>query len=150
MIIDSIENLKRYGRLHPGLQYAYEFLKRTDLASIADGKHIIADEIMYASVGHEQGKGMHNTVLEAHRKYIDVQIVIDGEDYIGWKPLDLCLVDKTGYNEEKDIIFYNDAPDTWFSLVPGMAAVFFPEDAHAPLGTDHGVHKIVLKIAVNW
>lgn len=150
MILESCENLRRYTRLHPGIQYAFEFLKRTDLHELPDGKFNIADELMYASVSREQGKGMHNAVLEAHRRFIDVQVVIDGEDYIGWKPFERCLVEKMSYNEEKDLVLFNDAPETWFGLVPGMAAVFFPGDAHAPLAVDHTVHKVVLKIAVNW
>jgi len=32
----------------------------------------------------------------------------------------------------------------------GSFAIFFPEDVHAPLGTDGFIHKVVIKVAVEW
>jgi beta-galactosidase beta subunit len=44
--------------------------------------------------------------------------------------------------------FFYDRPTTWLTLSAGQFAVFFPEDAHAPLAGQGGVHKAVVKVAV--
>jgi beta-galactosidase beta subunit len=48
------------------------------------------------------------------------------------------------------IEFYSSSPSVWLPVPAGSFAAFFPDDIHAPLGTDGQVHKVVVKIAVEW
>lgn len=149
MILDQLQNWKRYAAVHPGFTAAFEFLNRNDLATLTAGRHPIDNEKLYALVIQENGKGRDIAKLETHRMFIDVQFTVTGMDHIGWKPAVECTGDANGYNGEKDIAFFTDRPETWLTVPQGMFAVFYPEDAHAPLGGIGPLHKVVIKVAVD-
>ena len=69
-------------------------------------------------------------------------------DQIGWLPTPECQRVSSPYDAGKDIGFFHDRPPTWLALSPGHFALFFPEDAHAPLAGDGPAHKAVVKVAV--
>ena len=150
MILDYLDNGERYGGLHPGFRAAFEFLKRKDLADLSSGRHPIDGERLYALVVQQDGRDRDKAKLEIHRRYIDIQFTVTGADDIGWKPAAHCLSCDQEYNDEKDIAFFSDEPDVWMTTLPGAFAIFFPEDAHAPLGGTGPIHKVVVKIAVVW
>jgi len=52
------------------------------------------------------------------------------------------------FDNEKDLRFFDDEPETWVSMPPNTFTIFFPQDAHAPLGGKGDLHKIIVKIAV--
>ncbi|MGZ8561924.1 MAG: YhcH/YjgK/YiaL family protein, partial [Flavisolibacter sp.] len=66
----------------------------------------------------------------------------------GWKPRETCHQPKGGYNEEKDVQFYSDAPDMFFQLKSGQFAIFFPDDVHAPMIGDAEIKKLVIKVKI--
>ena len=51
-------------------------------------------------------------------------------------------------NTQKDVMFYDDEPSTYFTLGEGEIGIFFPQDAHAPLVGDGRVKKAVVKVKV--
>ena len=148
MILDSLENIAQYRKLHPGFAEAFEFIRSTRLAALASGRHDIRGNAAYVSVGRGPGRAREEGMLEIHRRYIDIQIVLEGVDEMGWKPLSGCSAPETGYEEERDIQFFRDAPDTWFAVKPGQFVIFFPEDAHLPIVSAGNVHKAVVKVEV--
>jgi YhcH/YjgK/YiaL family protein len=150
MIFDSINNTERYLGVHPGLKSAFEFLKTHPISELKEGKNVIDGDYLFALVLVTEGKGKEKAVFEAHRKYIDIQYTVSGTDFIGWDEASRCTPDNRGYNPEKDIVYYSERPELWITVPAGHFAVFFPHDAHAPLGTDADIHKIVVKVAENW
>jgi YhcH/YjgK/YiaL family protein len=150
MILDRIDNAGRYYPLHPGFKPAFEHLKTLFLSTMEDGRHEVDGARLFMILMHRRGKGMDNTRLESHVRYIDIQCTISGTDMIGWKNLRECAADGEGYNDEKDIEFFPGKPDVWVKTPPGTFAVFFPEDVHAPLGSEDDLFKVVIKIAVDW
>ena len=86
--------------------------------------------------------------FECHNKNIDIQLCIRGTEQIGWKPRQECRDPKGEYNDEKDVQFYNDAPDMFFQLTDGQFAIFFPEDVHAPMIGDSEIKKLVIKVKI--
>ena len=87
-------------------------------------------------------------MLESHRRYLDIQFVVSGEDCIGWLPVAACSRVSQAYNSETDLQFFFDRPGTWIDLAAGSFAVFFPQDAHAPLATSGSIHKVIIKVAL--
>lgn len=148
MILDDLNNFENYQQLHPAFPAALGFLRSIDFASFTTGKRTIVGDQIYATASCGMGKGIENARLEVHRKYIDIQIAVNGIDNIGWKPLRKCSLPDGEYNTEKDMLLFGDVPDTWFGLTPGSFAIFFPEDAHAPLAALGNLHKIVVKVKV--
>ena len=150
MIFDSLTHSRRYLPLHPGFEAGFNFLKDHSTGQLKDGKNEIDGERLFALGMATEGKGQENAVFETHRKYIDIQFTVSGCDTIGWNEQASCSPDPNGYNTDKDVEFYTDRPTLWIPVSSGRFAIFYPEDAHAPLGTDTFVHKIVIKIAVDW
>lgn len=150
MIHDTLENNHRHRRLHPGFAAAFSFIERDDLASLPDGRYAIDGQRVFAIVSHGEGKGRAAALLESHRKYIDVQFVVSGNECIGVSALKDCHTVTTAYDPEKDIEFYSDRPDRWVSLAPDEFVVLYPEDAHAPLAGNGGLVKVVVKVVSEW
>ena len=148
MILDDLKNADRHAGLHPDFAAAFDFLKRADIGTLPAGRCDVLGKRVFAIVGKDEGKGREKARLEAHRKYIDIQFVVSGEEWIGWRDLAACRESGLGYSAEKEIEFYTAAPTKWFRVPPGSFAIFFPEDAHAPLAGEGPVHKVVVKVAV--
>ncbi len=146
MILDKLSESDRYTALHPGFARAFEFLSKTNLASLAAGRHDIDGERLFVLIHHENGKGREGARLEAHRRYIDIQYTLEGMEEIGWSPLSACRPPAGGFDESMDIGFFDDRPSSWLSVAPGLFAIFFPEDAHAPLGGRGLLKKAILKV----
>ena len=148
MILDTLANAARYAGMHPGFARAFEFLTTTDLAALAPGRHAIDGDRIYVSIDHTDGRGEDGARLEAHRRYIDIQYTIDGDELIGWMPLARCGAPDGGFDDKKDVGFFADRPSTWVAVPPGSFTIFFPHDAHAPLGGHGRLQKAIVKIAV--
>ena len=147
MIFDTLANTDRYAALHTLFPRAFEFLRNTDLKALPPGRYPIEGERLFAIVETAPGRSREQAKLERHRKYIDIQFVLEGTDEMGWKPVSECHEPVADYRAEKDIQFFRDAPASWIATPPGAFCIFFPEDAHAPLVSSGHIRKVILKIA---
>lgn len=150
MIFDSLNHSGRYIALHPGFESGFKFLQKHSIEQLKDGKNEIDGDRLFALSMATEGKGQDKAVFETHRKYIDIQFTVSGCDTIGWDEQARCTPAPEGYNSDNDVEFYTDRPTLWIPVSSGRFAIFYPEDAHAPLGTDAFVHKIVIKVAIDW
>lgn len=147
MIVDHLGNAERYLGCHPGFPAAFEWLRQESIASLPAGRHAIHGEAVYASVIREKGRGPDAVKLETHRRYVDIQYLVSGLDVMGWAPRRTAL-GSLGYDAVTDLEFYTARPLSWVTVEKGFFAVFFPEDAHAPMATLDPMVKIVVKVAV--
>ena len=148
MILAKLDGADRYAELHPLFGRAFAFLRDTDLHALAPGRYEIEGEQLFALVEACPGRTREEARLECHRRYIDIQLVLEGVDQMGWKPLAECVNPQTEYDAARDIRFFNDAPASWIATPPGSFCLFFPDDAHAPLVSAGAIRKVVVKIAV--
>lgn len=148
MVIDVLGEAARYAHLHPAFARAFTFLREADLSSLTPGRHDIDGDAIYVSIDHVDGRGREGARLESHRAHIDIQLTFSGDEHIGWKPRGSCQTPDGAFDESRDVGFYRDRPDTWLVLPPGTFAIFFPEDAHAPLAGSGPLHKAIVKIRV--
>ena len=126
---------------------AFAYLKNTDLNKIAKGKYPIDRENVFASVTADSSKDFDKTNWESHRKYIDIQYVINGKEIIGLYPVSKATVTRE-YDEKRDAANYS-AGGKLYPAKPGTFFIFFPSDAHRPNITPGGnkvVKKIVIKV----
>jgi len=149
MILDTLNSIDRYANLHPLFPRAIEFMRKTNLHGMTAGIHPIVQDKLFVIVEEAQGRSREEARLECHRKYIDIQLVLEGTDEMGWKPLADCHQPLGDYSEERDIRFFNDAADSWISTPANSYCIFFPDDAHAPLVSTGKIRKCVFKIAVD-
>ncbi|MDD4956314.1 MAG: YhcH/YjgK/YiaL family protein [Candidatus Omnitrophica bacterium] len=145
MILCSIADLYKYCDMDPGLAMAAEFIGCEDLDSYVSGRHFIDDDV-YVIIEDQVGKGTKGARLEAHKRYIDIQFCLAGEDTIGIKPVAECGEPTEPYSEEKDIMFFPGEATEWVTVNRGTCVVIFPEDAHAPLAGNGPVRKAVFKV----
>lgn len=148
MILSALSQSERYDSLHPLFRRAFDHIRTTDFFALAPGRYNIVGEDLVAIVEQVPGKTKAMARLEAHRRYIDIQLVLEGDEQMGWKPLADCFNPVSEHSEEKDIRFFHDAPASWVAVPPDHFCIFFPEDAHAPLVASGMVRKVIFKVAV--
>ena len=147
MIYDKLSNAALYASAGTPLGKALKFAANFD-PDTPDGKIEIDGANMYAlSVTYDTSPA-EDLSFEAHRKYIDVQLLLSGtEDIDVSQDLDDMEVIQP-YSDENDAGLY-DTPENWSTIVlrSGNFAVFYPDDAHRPgAGDGSSVRKLVVKI----
>ncbi len=146
MILDSLTHATRYESLHPAFGDAFRFLR--GVYGIPDGSREIRGKDLYAMISTSHGKPREEAFLESHRRYIDIHFCLEGTEEIGWRALARCAAVNVPYDSSKDVETYTDTPETWCVLPAGSFAIFFPEDAHAPLVSHGMLRKAVIKVAL--
>ena len=85
--------------------------------------------------------------LEVHNEYIDIQVLVTGkEESFGWSERRELKLPQGEFDAAKDIQFFDDVPQTYYTLRPGQFTVLFPEDGHAPMVGQGTVRKIIVKV----
>ncbi len=129
-------------------EVAAEFLQRQDLMGIPTGRYNLSESGTYANVQEYVTK--ESFKYEAHRKYIDVQVVLSGKELIKVAPLSEVREPIKPYNPKKDIEFHASAVSSRSLLAdPGHWVILFPSDAHAPcisFDAPSDIRKVVVKI----
>lgn len=147
MIIDTVENLEKYALLHPWFPQAIRFLQTTDLMNHEEEVVHLQDDDLFVNITSTPRKEASEALLETHNRYIDIQLPLSGEETMGYAPR-AVIGQGTAYSEEKDISFYTDKPSGYVTLKPGMFAIFFPDDAHAPAITPVEIKKVIVKVKI--
>ena len=151
MVIDHLQHAAKYYCLGTGIEKALRFLQEKDLLSLENGKHTIIEDKVFAIVQEYETKDPAQEKLESHRKYIDVQYVVKGEERMGHALLENKKPSRP-YNADDDYMLFDEAPDFFSVIREGMFTVFFPNDLHMPCIQHEAatqVKKIVFKIAVD-
>lgn len=133
MILDSLDNWRQYSAL-PAWQLAFGFL-RTLTPDAPLGEQELQGRDVYANIFEFETKNLLDTVLEAHREYVDIHVALTGPEVMGRFAL-AELAEKTPYDAQRDALTYHH-PDRFgalFTLQPGMFAAYFPQDAHLTQG----------------
>ena len=132
MIFSSIyvnDDLKKYP---VALQNAINYVATTDFDNLPDGVYELDGKMMYAQVFTFTSKQIEECKPELHRKYLDVQFWISGEEKFGVAPINgvgNCIEEI----DERDLYFYDGvANESFVHATKGCYAVFFPNDVHRP------------------
>ena len=90
MIFSTLSQSSRYAALHPLFPRVFDYIRDTDLYALAPGRYNIVGDDLIAIVEHVSGRTRQMARLEAHRRYIDIQLGLEGDETMGWKPLPDC------------------------------------------------------------
>ena len=90
MILDSINNAERYYALLPRLEQVFNYLATTDLKALEVGRHDIMGDELFVNVSELELRPLEAAHLEVHNRYLDVQVVVEGEEYFGWSERKDC------------------------------------------------------------
>ena len=125
MIFDVLENAYRYQGLGGRLDRAFENLRNTDYSGYEPGKYEIDGENIFALVSEYETRGKESSQFEAHRKYVDLQYMIGGEEWVGYAPLQEHVPSRE-YDDEHDYALYpGDASFVRFSAGMFVSARFW-------------------------
>ena len=125
MVVDTLENLEKYASLNPLFAQAIEFLKSHDLQAMEIGKTELKGKDLLVNIAQTKPKTKEEAKLETHNEFIDIQIPLSGTEIMG---------------------FFEGLAETYIAVKPGMFAIFFPQDGHAPGITPDGVKKVIVKV----
>lgn len=149
MILDSLKNKAQYAALHPRFQQVFDFIDNNDVASLPCGRHDIDGDNIYVVVQEWDLRELKEARLELHRKYIDIQMLLSGPNEVfGWSEKKDCLTPEADFDEAKDVQFFTDTPQCFYSVGEGQFSILFPEDGHAPMLGEGHVKKCIFKIAL--
>ncbi|MBQ0081401.1 MAG: YhcH/YjgK/YiaL family protein [Alistipes sp.] len=149
MIIDKIENAEKYYALGEGIRTAFEFVKKTNLTSLKPGRTTIDGDAIFLNIDLSQMRSKEEALLEVHNKYIDIQIPLEcesGYESFGWSSRSVLEKPQGEFSNQRDIQFFLDTPQTIFRIPKGCFAIFFAEDAHAPLIGQGEIKKAIFKV----
>ncbi len=144
MIKDRIENISLYENLSVNLRNAIRCAKRDNfLEELKVNKRLEGDGF-YVMLQEYETNSEENARWETHKKHIDIQYVLEGEEKTGYSN-SVELGQPLEENEEKDFYFYEE-PNTadWFIVHGGEFVIFFPTDGHKPsLNVNYTAGKVI-------
>ena len=150
MIIDKLCNSALYYGLSPEIENALKYLQNNYLKVMEPGTYNIDDYKMYISVAEYETKSIHEALWEAHRKYIDIQYVIQGSEKMGYTNIENIKA-TVEYDANKDILFGEGTGD-FVTVSEGEFIIFMPQDGHMPcinVGESKHIKKVVVKILID-
>ena len=148
MVLDMLENLRKYEALNPLFSKVVAFVENNDLASLPLGRNEICGDSLFANVMEAKPKTKEEAFIEIHRKYIDIQIPISGDETMGYTPI--SELPHADYSDADDVAIYPVSMPArdYFNVHKGEFVIFFPQDGHAPAITPSPLKKVVIKVAV--
>lgn len=147
MIIDTLDNLEKYASVNPLFAKAIEYLKSTDLKTHEVGKVELQGKDLVVNFSMAKGKTKEQAQLETHKNFIDIQIPLSCTEVMGYTPA--CNLPEGDYNAEKDITKFALPSEAYIPVHPGMFAIFFPQDGHAPcIADEETIQKVIVKVRV--
>ena len=148
MITDNISNANLYTGLGERFQRALAYLRETDLAALPVGRIELDGKNLYVLIQEYATKLPSTGKWEAHKRYIDIQYIITGQERICFAMLKRL---KQGtYDPIKDFLPLSGEGD-WVTLSNGDFMVLWPNDGHMPgmaIDVQTAVKKAVVKIAL--
>lgn len=124
MIIGYLNDWKTYERLLPML----EEIRKIALESGDKPAGRYETEWGFYMIQEGETYPAEEGVFESHKKYLDVQCLVDGFECMEWQDI-RKLRTSEAYSEEKDVQFMHGSGNM-SEICPGMFYVMFPEDGH--------------------
>lgn len=150
MILDQLSKAALYRSLHARFGLAFDYLAATALTSLPSGKQTIQGDELFALVNDYSTQPQEKCRFEAHRRYIDIQLMVRGIERIGVANL-AAMSDDEPYVAERDVAFFRGSGDL-ITLAQGTFAIFFPHDAHQPgvaVAEPVQCRKVVVKVLIS-
>lgn len=149
MVFDSLLNFSNYISLHPQFADVGDFIAKWNITVLPEGRYEVNNRGTFANVNEYSSKDVSEGFIEFHRKYIDIQIVLQGVERVG-----LCHREDARelvFNEEKDFGELDGETD-FLTLKEGYFIILFPHDGHMPQimqgDNPEPVKKMVIKVPV--
>lgn len=148
MILDSIQNAEQYFSIHRHFSVVFDYLKNNNLSEFAPGNYPILEMELFVIISENMADDNAQPKPESHKKYIDVQVCLEGDFSLGWTSFSAKTKIFKEYDDNKDFMLFDAEPECMISLLPQHFAIFFHDDLHTIFPPDKYVKKAVFKVAV--
>ncbi len=151
MVFDECVNWRRYLTGNRSVWCRAFELLRSLTPDCADGRIEEISGRLYVNVFGYEGKPIAESKIEAHRQFIDIQTLIEGEEEAGCQPI-APLERLTEYDAKDDYELFKVNPGELCTarLRPGNFVIFFPGEGHTvfqrPENAGRRIRKAVVKI----
>lgn len=145
MVTDRLTQAALYRTLSPRIAAAFDYVTSTDFAALPDGRHDVDGDRIFALVQRYATKPLAEGRWEAHRRHIDLQVVVQGAERIGYVSIDQLTAEP--YDEAKDLTWLAGSAEQSIAVPAGHFMLLWPGDAHMP-GLEHEHSQQVLKVVV--
>lgn len=146
MIVSNLQNSQRVEGLHPLFKTLFDYVKTHDLLHAELGRIEIEGDNLFINNVNPECASSGKQVLELHRDYIDIHILLEGTERIGWKAIEDLTDETKPYEKEGDCALYADTPTVFVDLLPGQFMIVYPEDPHAPVIGEGKIRKLIAKV----
>ena len=154
MFYGHVADISRPSLLPATLRLLIEKTLATIKREGTTGKHLLDGDNAFFILAEETTEPASARRPEIHARYLDVQILLEGEELMGFHP----RLAKDKPDEDKlatqDLAFFNQLEGEQFLVMaPGDFVVFWPDDAHRPLCAvtqPAKIRKVVIKVDANW
>ncbi|SFG13105.1 YhcH/YjgK/YiaL family protein [Oribacterium sp. WCC10] len=149
MIVDDFSHIRFYEAMLPNLEAGLQAIEEEKAkGELKEGSYRFEGGFFKVQKGVT--KPFSEGTFEGHKKYIDVQIILDGSEEIAWKELKE-LKEVIPYDEEKDMARYEGSFEHQIMINKGMFWAAFPHDGHKAIShskEQQSFTKIILKLPV--
>lgn len=146
MIASDLKHSERIESLHPLFKTLFDYVKSHDWLHAESGRIEISGNDLFINHVYTEGVPAEKQPLEAHRAYIDVHILLEGRERIGWKSIEDVRHITKPYDADADCALYTEPASSYVDLMPGQFLIVYPEDPHAPLIGNGKIHKLIGKV----
>jgi len=151
MIYGEIKDLNQYKGISKNLDKAIEYILNGEYKKGIPGKNIIDGDTLYFNYPDcAMTKEIKDGFFEGHKKYIDIHVVISGEENLGYTPCSEVTVKKE-YDSEGDYELYKGTLKNIFHVTEDKFIIFFPNEPHMALlkvGEIKEITKVIFKVLV--
>ncbi|SDH78955.1 YhcH/YjgK/YiaL family protein [Bacteroides ovatus] len=148
MIVSNLVNSQRVEGLHPLFKILFDYVKSHDLLHADLGRIEIDGDRLFINNVNPECVAAEKQVLELHHDYIDVHILLQGMERVGWKAVEDLQSETQAYSKDGDCALYSDVPTTYVDLLPGQFVIVYPEDPHAPVIGQGKIRKLIAKVKI--
>ena len=151
MIFDKICNIKNYKGINKNLDIEIYSIARREYIKGISGKNLVQEEEVFFNVQNYITKNKEECFFETHKDYLDIQLVMFGEEKIGVTEIEKLKLDKE-YDKERDLETQKGEPEIVFEMNENNFLILFPGEPHMP-GIKNNenieIKKIVYKIKMD-
>lgn len=151
MIYGEIKDLNQYKGISANLDKAIEYILSGEYKKGTPGKNVIDGDTLYFNYPDcPMTKELEDGFFESHKQYIDIHVVISGEENLGYVPRPESTLTKE-YDAEGDYELLDGEIKNMFHLTPERFVMFFPDEPHMALlkvGEVKQITKVIFKVLV--
>lgn len=150
MVLDTFKYKDCYLPMGGRFIAAFRFIEQCILHPPAVGRYELDGEKIYALVQEYTTKPGDEVLWESHRRYIDIQFILSGQERIEYANISK-MPEGTPYNSEKDFFKCSGVEGSSLLLAAGSFAIFYPQDMHKAccmVSEPAAVKKVVIKVAL--